>query len=299
MFKIRRSLSFVFLLLALSASPFALPAGQAVQQKHVAKTHERQIKLEGQDNFRDVGGYRTADGHTVKWGLIYRAGQLSKLTDADLSKLKELNIRTVIDFRGTSEIETRGKDRLPEGVRNVSLPIDINSLPKPENEEASSASSTNSADSGMLRATRSIMLFKTDVYSAFIRELSNSRNRPLLFHCTAGKDRTGVGGAILLTLLGVPWETVKEDYLLSNVYRREQNEKDLKAMRDDLAKKQNVPLEKVDVSSYEAMYYVKPEYIEAARQDVINKYGSMGAFFKKELGVTDDLIKRLRAELLE
>jgi protein-tyrosine phosphatase len=296
MFKIRRGLFFLFLLFALSASPLALQAGQAVQEKYEAKTHERQIKLEGQDNFRDLGGYRTTDGHTVKWGLIYRAGQLSKLTDSDISKLKELKIRTVVDFRGTSEVE-RGKDRLPEGVRSVGLPIDINSLPKPE--ESSSGSSANGADNGMLRATRSIMLFKTDVYSAFIRELSDPQNRPLLFHCTAGKDRTGVGGAILLTLLGVPWETVKEDYLLSNYYRKEQNEKDLKTLRDSLAQKQGVPPEKVDMSSYEAAYYVRPEYIEAARQDVINKYGSMEAFFKKELGVTDELIKRLRSELLE
>ncbi len=299
MLKIRKRLFFIFLLSVLSVLSFVSQAGQAVQEKQSTKTHERQIKLEGQDNFRDLGGYKTSDGRTVKWGFIYRSGQLSKLTDSDVSKLKELKIRTVIDLRGPSEIETRGKDRLPEGARGISLPIDINSLPKIGNEAAAPAASSANRTDFMLQATRSIMLAKTDVYSALIRELSNPQNRPLLFHCSAGKDRAGVGASIVLSLLGVPWETVKEDYLLSNYYRKDENERDLKTLRDDLAKKQGIPPEKVDMSSYEAAYYVKPEYIDAAHQDVISKYGSMEAFFIKELGVSEELIKRLRSELLE
>lgn len=299
MFKIRRRFFFIFLLSVLSASPFASQTGQAIQEKHETKTHERQIKLEGQDNFRDLGGYRTTDGHTVKWGLIYRAGQISKLTDADASRLKELKIRTVVDLRGASEIETRGKDRLPEGARSISLPIDLNSLPKMENEGSASAGPSANRTDPMLQATRSIMLAKTDVYSALIRELSNPQNRPLLFHCTAGKDRAGVGAAIVLTLLGVPWETVREDYLLSNHYHRDETERGLKILRNNLAKKQGIPPEQVDMSSYESMFYVKLEYIDAAHQDVINKYGSMEAYFNKALGISKDMIKRLRKELLE
>jgi protein-tyrosine phosphatase len=279
----------------LNLSLFPLHADQAPQGTRETATHERQVKLEGQNNFRDLGGYRTTDGRTLKWGLIYRAGQLNKLTDADLSRLADLKIRTVVDLRGPVEIE-RGKDRVPEGVRDVSYPIDVNTLPKKEQlAPANSAAPPNM----MLQATQSIMLNKTDVYASLIRELAAPQNRPLVFHCTAGKDRTGVGAAIILTMLGVPWETVREDYLLSNVYRKEENERDLKNIRDGLAKKNGLSPEQVDMSPYEPMYYIKAEYIDAARQEVIAKYGSMEDYFRKGLGIPNEMIQRLRNELLE
>jgi protein-tyrosine phosphatase len=287
------------LVLAFVLLPFAAQAEQAAQAKQGAKERDRRVKLEGQSNFRDLGGYRTTDGHSVKWGLIYRAGQLNKLSDADVAKLKTLNIRTVVDLRGTSEAETRGKDRLPEGVRAVSLPIGTDSLPKEEKTDSTPAGASPGPTDFMLQATRSIMVNRTDVYSALIRELADAKNRPFVFHCTAGKDRTGVGAAIILSLLGVPWDTVRDDYLLSNFYRKEENERELKSMREDIAKKQGIPPEQVDMTMYEAMFLVKPEYIEAAHDGVIGKYGSMDSYLRKGLGISDEVINKLRSELLE
>jgi protein-tyrosine phosphatase len=292
MFESRGRLIVAFLFLFSCAMPMVSQAEQALQ----VKDKERQIKLEGQGNFRDLGGYKTVDGKTVKWGLIYRAGQLNKLTDADITRLKELKIRTVVDFRGTAEAESRGKDRLPEGIRSIPLPIDSGSLPK---EEPAPAGSPSGRTDFMLQATRSIMINRTDVYAAFIRELSEAQNRPLLFHCTAGKDRTGIGAAIVLSLLGVPWETVREDYLLSNYYRREENEREIKNMREDIAKRQGIPPEKVDMTSYEAMFFVKPEYLDAAHDEVIRRYGSMDSYLRKGIGLSGEMIDRLRNELLE
>jgi protein-tyrosine phosphatase len=291
----RRRLLCTSLLLLLGTASFVLNAEQVPKDKNQTNAHERHITLEGQPNFRDLGGYKTTDGHTVKWGLIYRAGQLSKLTPADLSKLKQLGIRTVVDLRGPAEVE-RGKDLLPEGARGVNYPIDIGSLPK---ETPAQAGATAPPGDVMLQATKSIMLYRTDVYAGLIRELADPQNRPLVFHCTAGKDRAGVGSAIVLSLLGVPWETVREDYLLSNYYRKEENESELKRIRDGIAKREGVPPEKVDMSTYEPMYYVKPEYIDAAHQAVIKKYGSMESYLKKGLGISDETIHRLRNELLE
>ena len=295
---LRKKSFFILLLIAFSASPFACQSKQAVKELPEIKEHERQVKLDGQANFRDLGGYSTADGRSVKWGLIYRAGQLNELSDADLSKLKELDIRTVIDLRGTSEAESRGKDRLPDGVRNMSYPIDVMSLPKEEEESIATDSSFGRPDF-MLQATRLIMIHRTDVYAALIRELAAPENRPLVFHCTAGKDRAGIGAAIVLTLLGVPWETVREDYLLSNFYRRDENERELGKMREDIAKKQGIPAEQVDMTAYESMYLVKPEYIDAARDAVIRKYGSMESYLHQGLGISEEMISQLRNELLE
>ena len=254
------------------------------------------MKLEGQANFRDLGGYKTTDGHRVKYGVIYRSGQLNKLSDADLAKLKALGIRTVIDLRGTAEAETRGKDRLPDGVRSVSYPIDPSSLPK--EEPSSGAASAGNSDL-MLQMTRSIMINRTDVYASIIRDLAEPANRPLVFHCTAGKDRTGIGSAIVLTLLGVPWETVRDDYLLSNFYRKDENERDLKILREDIAKRQGIPPGQVDMTAYEGMFLVKPEYLDAAHDEVIRRFGSMESFLRKGLGISDETINTLRNELLE
>lgn len=285
-------------LFSISSPLFGFQSGQAVKQKHGADERDRHIKLDGQPNFRDLGGYRATDGRRVKWGQIFRAGQLNNLSDADLAKLKELKIRTVIDLRGASEAETRGKDRLPEGARGVSLPIDSTKLPK-EEEEASPPGASVGRPDFMLRATRSIMLYRTDVYSALIRTLAEPDTRPLVFHCTAGKDRAGIGAAVVLTLLGVPWDTVRDDYLLSNYYRREENERELKSMREGLAKKQGIPPEQVDMTAYKAMYQVKPEYLDAAHDAVIGKYGSMESYLRKGLGISDEMIDKLRNELLE
>ena len=299
MAKGQRNLFYIFFLFVFGAAPFAYQLEPETQGKHEIGTHERHVKLEGQANFRDLGGYKTSDGRNVKWGLIYRAGQLSKLSDADLSKLEELKIRTVVDLRGPSEVETQGKDRLPKGIRNVSYPIDLASMSKESKQESAPAGSSAAPPDFLLQATRSIIVNRTDVYAALIRELSVPQNRPIVFHCTRGKDRAGVGSAIVLTLLGVPWGTVREDYLLSNIYPKDEIDKELKNIRAGIAQKKGISPEQVDMAGFEPMYYVKPEYIDAAYQEVIKRYGSMDAFFRNGLGISDELIGRLRNELLE
>jgi protein-tyrosine phosphatase len=299
MFEVRRKLKCAVLVLFAGTMLFALQVAQSLQGKPENEAHQRQIKLEEQDNLRDLGGYRTTDGHTVKWGLIYRSGQISKLSDADVSKLKDLKISTVIDLRGKSEIKSNGKDRLPANVRNVNLGISVKSLNKAAKSKSGSTDPADINKDSMIAMTRSIMIDHKDVYSALIKNLAKSQNRPLLFHCSAGKDRTGVGAAIVLTLLGVPWETVREDYLLSNVYRKDSNEKDLEKRRNEIAKKKDIPPEKVNMSGYRLLYYVEAEYIDAAHQEAIRKYGSMDAYLRKGLGISDEMINKLRKELLD
>lgn len=85
---------------------------------------ERHVALDGQPNFRDVGGYETTDGRTVKWGEVYRSGELPRLSDEDVAKLEELDIRTVVSFLTEKEIEARGPDRLPEGVEEQPRPME-------------------------------------------------------------------------------------------------------------------------------------------------------------------------------
>ncbi|MDR1728040.1 MAG: tyrosine-protein phosphatase [Acidobacteriota bacterium] len=305
MFEICGKWLLVGLFLPIALMPAACTAKKTahveVGQQTGADDSQRQVKLDGQDNFRDLGGYRTADGRHVKWGQVYRAGQLSKLSDADVARLEKLGVRTVIDFRGEDELESRGLDRLPRGVRFLHQPIGLGSLLRVERQAAASPGGGDAAPGAVsmqLMAER-IMLEHTGEYATLVRELAAAQNRPLVFHCTAGKDRTGVGGAVVLTLLGVPWETVREDYLLSNFYRREENRRDLENLRANIAKGRGVAPEEVDVKPYERMYLVDGAYIDAARAAAVERYGSMENYIREGLDIDDGTVARLRAELLE
>jgi hypothetical protein len=91
-------------------------------------TPERHVALDGQPNFRDLGGYETTDGRTVKWGEVYRSGELPRLSDKDVAKLEELEIHSVVSFLTEKEIEARGPDRLPDGTLEVALPMEAGNL---------------------------------------------------------------------------------------------------------------------------------------------------------------------------
>jgi len=88
-----------------------------------SQTDRRHVSLDGQSNFRDIGGYKTVGGKTVRWGQIYRSGELPRLSDKDVAELEKLGIATTVNFLTEDEIEARGKDRLPTGVREIALPI--------------------------------------------------------------------------------------------------------------------------------------------------------------------------------
>jgi protein-tyrosine phosphatase len=121
----------------------------------------------------------------------------------------------------------------------------------------------------------------------------------MVFHCSHGIHRTGTGAAILLSILGVPWETVREDYLLSNDFRKEEVEQRLEQLRQLAAKNQGIAPAKVDMTNIYAFYILEGKYIDAALDEVIKKYGSMDNYIKEGLGISDDEIQKLKDELLE
>ena len=168
-------------------------------------TASRHIALEGQPNFRDIGGYKTSDGKTVKSGQVYRSGELPRLTDDDVSKLRELGIKTVVNFLTDVEIEARGRDRLPNGVKEISLPIKVgDDLAKLGLEARQSGDFSKMPPEINPKVHEVLTVEATAEYAAFLREVAKPENRPLVFHCSHGVHRTGTGTAILLWTLGVP-----------------------------------------------------------------------------------------------
>ena len=146
---------------------------------------------------------------------------------------------------------------------------------------------------------RRLMIEAREYYAALLREIADPANRPLVFHCSHGIHRTGTAAAILLSALGVPWETVREDYLLSNTYRQEEIDQRLAQLRDLHAQNTGVSPEEVDTTNMDAFYILDGAYIDAALEQAVEDYGSMEAFIRDGLGISDEEVEQLRSGLLE
>jgi protein-tyrosine phosphatase len=197
---------------AVGASPPAIVATPVA-----AAAHTRVLPLQGGRNFRDLGGYRTADGRMVKWGLLYRSGQMHDLTAADYAYLQQREIRTVCDFRDTRE-RAGEPSNWPAGhaprILSDDYALDMSGMKLPGDP---STWTHEQVVAGMTTTYPMLLDQFRQQYRRMFAELL-AGNAPLAFHCTAGKDRTGVAAALLLSALGVPRATVIEDYLLSNRY---------------------------------------------------------------------------------
>jgi len=279
-------------------------APESVVQTRAPETPapDRHIALDGQPNFRDLGGYATADGRTVKWGEIYRSGELPRLSEEDVTKLEDLDIRTVVSFLTEKEIEARGPDRLPANTVEVALPLEAGNL---GDLLAVVVEARKTGDFSKVPPDinpdihRRLMVEAGEYYAALLREIADPASRPLVFHCSHGIHRTGTASAILLSALGVPWETVREDYLLSNTYRQEEIEHRLTQLRDLYAESTGIPPEDVDTTHMDAFYILQGAYIDAALEQAVEDYGSMEGYIREGLGISDEEVERLRAELLE
>ncbi|MEV7562426.1 tyrosine-protein phosphatase [Streptomyces sp. NPDC089795] len=243
---------------------------------------DRLIKLDGTANFRDAGGYRTSTGQWVKMGEIYRSDALNKLTENDLAKLQRLRVRTVFDLRMEDE-RTKDADKVPAGTTYVVADVfagsgSFQTMPRTPDE----------AVKAMVDAERAMVSGAggKKAYTQVFEGIERDRARSVLFHCTAGKDRTGWAGAALLTALGVPRATVEADYLASNDYRKAANDAILS----------HLPAQQAAV--YKPLLDVRPEYLNAGYDEVRAKYGSFGRYLEDGLGIDARELKELKRDLL-
>lgn len=265
------------------------------------KPPARHIELAGQPNFRDIGGYKTTDGHTVKWRQVFRSGELPQLTDDDLKKLESLELRSIVNFLTEREVASNGEDRVPDSVKQISLPMEAGNLGElaytiMEARKTGDFSQVPPEINPDIH--RSLMKEGQEYYATFLRQIMDEANRPLVYHCSHGIHRTGTATAILLSALGVPWEVIREDYLLSNKFRKEEVEKEVQEMRLLDAKNRGIPPAEVDPSNIEAFYVLQGSYIDAALDAAVEEFGSMEAYITQGLGITEAELQRLRSELL-
>jgi protein-tyrosine phosphatase len=260
-----------------------LPAVAWAQQRQTPAS-SRELSLAGAVNFRDLGGYSTTDFRRIDMRRVYRAGDISKLTDEDMEELKRRKIYTVIDFRGDEEAAAH-PDRLLPGADYLRL----------------SAGSDKAADWGtfvegyasgkdvMIAFYSDVSVFK-DRYRPFFRKLLTAPDTSaVVFHCSAGKDRTGIAAALFLYALEVPMETIIADYVASNHYRKSENEETIEYLVNEQGFDRKMATELMEAS---------PLYLEAAMNALKRRYGSIDSFMYKELGLDEIAKMKLREKFL-
>ena len=246
------------------------------------------LEFEKIENVRDLGGILRADGARIRPGVLYRTGKLDRATDNDAARLAALGVRHIIDFRDSGETE-RAPDREIPGAEYHSLPA----LPrladnfKPVDDPSYTAQEVHDDFSRIYR-----LLARSpeslEAYTEFFRVLLASEGAPVVFHCTQGKDRTGVAALLLLTALGIDEESIRQDYLLTNEFTGRILRK-FEAMGE--------PPFPMDVAR--EVFLVYEENLRAYRHCVELEYGSVPNFLELALGVGPDEIETLERYYLE
>lgn len=238
----------------------------------LADSTVRLVHLQGAINFRDIGGYKTTDGREVKWNKVFRSAAINKLTDADMETIKDKRIYTVIDFRGTQEAAA-APDRLLPGADYTLSPAGSDSLPTAD-QMAALIKEGNFLDK--MYGQASIQYFGDRYRPMFQKLLNLNDTAALLYHCTGGRDRTGMATALFLYTLGVPQQKIEEDFTASNVYLVPM----MSRMMEPMAKSAGVDPEVVKKEME-----LRPELIHTFFNAIRAKYGSIENFMSKELGV--------------
>jgi protein-tyrosine phosphatase len=251
-------------------------------------------QLQGAPNFRDLGGYQTEDGRRVKQGLLFRSDQLDRLTDSDLAAMEGLHIAYVVDLRTKSE-RAREPDRLPRGAKPVILDVsaDADGSLGGDMRKAQAEIAAGRGVELLEAANRDFVSLPSAkaAYSALLALVADPATGPLVYHCTAGKDRTGWASAVLLSILGVPRERIYYDYLASNAYLAQKNAGILASLKASGAP--------IDPANLEPVLGVRHTYLDSAFAEVDRVYGSMDAYVQKGLGLSEAQIETIRRKYLE
>ena len=250
----------------------------------------RLLPMDGAHNTRELGGYKTTDGKSVKWGMLYRSDKLSDISDTDQAYLRDLGIKKIIDFRSKEE-KTEDPDIIPKGINYVEMPISVDGAMRSKIEAVLKGETNKDVKSFLIDANKEFVSNYTGVYEDFLRNLIDD-DGPTLFHCTAGKDRAGFAAAITLIALGVSKEDVINDYMKTNQFTKERIE-------EIIGQIELMTLYQTDAEILRPLLGVEREYIETAFQTAEEKYGSLENFIRDGLNISDEDIQKLRNKFIE
>lgn len=264
------------------------------------------LPVTGIVNARDLGGYTVVDGRTIRDSVLLRAAHLADATDQDLAFLASLPVSQVVDFRTESELPGR-EDRIIPGARYDWLPMDVSggSMSSQDQKEVKKSkkfdlnkvivlAAFNEKAQLMAQQMYFILLFSPAIqasYAEFFRQVLSTEEGAVLYHCTQGKDRTGIASALLLAALGASRETIVSDFDATNkVY-----EKDMKKL---IRKVKFLRGGEKEIGVIKAFIGCSTENFEKALDRVDAEYGSLEGYLEKALGVTAAEREVLRARYL-
>jgi protein-tyrosine phosphatase len=252
---------------------------------------ERLLALEGALNWRDLGGYATTDGRVTRWDLVYRSDGLDQLTDADLDVIADLGIRLVIDFRIDREVDL-APSRLPDHpeLRHQRLPIGDDVAGTTVIERIQSGEITSYNADQVAATYEKILEDSAREFGIALTHAADPANHPMVFHCTAGKDRTGLMAMLLLGALGVDSDDIASDYELTTHYR---SSKRLVILRPQLE------AAGVDVDAVLPFLTAQAPVMAATIEALVDRHGSIPDYLTGPAGVTDRTLDQLRSELTE
>lgn len=247
---------------------------------HAMTTYDRLIPIEGTSNVRCVGAYATRDGRHVRRGRIYRSANLDELSPAGRTRFEALGLGTIVDFRGVNE--AAAAPPFAPGVR-LHAPIEPTVADELRRRRETRPLDVAVAVDVMEQTYRWYALEKHGAFAKMFQRLLEDGEKPLLFHCAAGKDRTGVAAALILSMLGVPRDVIVEDYLLSNAHY--------------------VP-KTLTISEFPdevraALVKVRPSFLNAALDTIEGRWGSVERYLEDTMNIGPRERMALAASLTE
>lgn len=279
-------------LLILTAAPSLGMSGESAE---VLDSYRRLLPLQGGSNFRDVGGYKTEDGYTVLRGLIFRSGAMTSLTSADIDYLDQFDFQTIVDFRSSEE------RALYPNFWAVNTDIDMIARDYSIIPSLQSLGASKDRVKAISETYPNMLVNIEPQLRTLVRRLLDGKT-PLVFNCSAGQDRTGTTAALLLTVLGVPKDTIIEDYLLSTDFRQTANEQGgvdlVKASETNEFAKMMLRFSEGHEGPSRPNSLLTPEgrpFLDFTLEWIDEEYGSVEAYFERQLGFSAADIEKLRA----
>jgi protein-tyrosine phosphatase len=270
---------------SVSLPSFAETLNGFLPQLAAGQSLGRALDIPTVPNLRDMGGYKTRDGATVARGLVYRSDTFNPMSAEDKSKLERLNLKNDYDLRTDAEVKVK-PDQIPPGVQyhqlNVladaksSAPAQLEALLH-QPKKANAILGGGKIEAKFIEGYREFVSLPSakHSYRTLFLSLADQQKLPAVFHCTTGKDRTGWAAAALLLLLGVPRETVMEDFLASNKYTLPQFQHAIDGFVAGGGDR-DIPV---------AIFGVKKEYLEASFDEMEKRYGTIENYFADGLGI--------------
>ncbi|MDR6404798.1 MULTISPECIES: tyrosine-protein phosphatase [Chryseobacterium] len=245
---------------------------------------EPHIAIKKINNFRTVGDIKNIDGRILKEGKLYRSGHLHKLKKKSFREIQQLGIKEIIDLRNSKEIAEK-PDHLPDNVvyKNYSAFEDKgDQLDQARKLVLKGKVNGSDAHKRMIDFYKDYVTENPEVIKKIITEVLES-DQPVLYHCTAGKDRTGITTALILAILKFDKKTIYNEYLLSNNYRKKLVEKRL-----NLANNLHFLYPKMDIHVLEKLSWVETGYLDSAFNEIDKKYGSIDVYIHQVLGISEN-----------